>query len=451
MGAYTLPITIIALLCVIAVGSFFFTRKRKRIADETVSDPVVEEIVDLENQEVLFPLDSMIHMVEKIEISNSLGKSLVFESLDSSTALSTREYQEITARGTAIGANLAQGVMPALAQAQTLSEIAKNAPNGLFAATAPMTELMKYQDGTVGSIVMKNSGGIANHAGFQKVDVSALNSAAAIGAGMQALAMISGQYYMDKISEQLEGIERGIERLIGFHHDANIGKLRSTEHRIKEVIGKNHADETDIIALQAGLREADAVLMEYSTRLERLINTGKLTEVQVRKLLSRISAVKELKRLKANTEEHELFYSIHICLYASKLMLESKKAEFATRMKTGQTEKAQEAFDAFKQMYQQLQSVNTTEFLAEIYKPISDEAERLVNQQWIKTSKSKQELDSIGSERTELHKRISLILEDDVNEKMIRGFTDDSEVLFLPSLADSEPRIFISVQEDVLS
>jgi hypothetical protein len=129
-----------------------------------------------------------------------------------------------------------KGAMPALAQAQTLADIAKAAPHGLFTATAPLETLMRYKDGTTSSVIMKAGERISGSAGFQEVALQAVNPAAVVGAGMQVMAMVSGQYYMDKISKQLEGIESGIERLIDFHNDANIGKLRSIENRMKEIV-----------------------------------------------------------------------------------------------------------------------------------------------------------------------------------------------------------------------
>jgi hypothetical protein len=352
MGEYILPIIVIAVVFILLAVGVYFVRKRDKVSDKSIVKATGDSVAPVEDAPIaIAPSASMMRMVEKIEIANRSGGILTLANLDSSNALSTRKFQEITARGTALGANLVQGTMPALTQAQTLAEIAKAAPNGLFTATAPLTELMKYGDGTVGSIVMKGGGGIANHAGFQEIALSVANPAAVVGAGMQTMAMISGQYYMDKISKQLDGIEHGIERLIGFHHDENIGKLRSIEHRMKEIIGKKHVGETDIIALQSGIREADSVLMEYSTRLERLSKTGELSKVQVRALWSRFSASKELKNLRANTEEHELYYSFQICLFANQLMLKSKKAEFATRLKIGETEKATEALESFTTMY----------------------------------------------------------------------------------------------------
>ncbi|MDR1157017.1 MAG: hypothetical protein LBK75_01735 [Oscillospiraceae bacterium] len=449
MDGFVLAIIIIAMaLVLVAVGICFFIRKKCRGAIENADEVEPTEMVSVINMPIhVQSSTNMLALVEKIEIANRLGQSLMLSSVDSSTALSTRKFQEITARGTAIGAILVQGAMPALAHAQTLAQIAQAAPNGLFTVTAPLTELMRYSDGTVGSIVMKGEK-IANHSGFQQVALSVANPAAVVGAGMQAMAMISGQYYMDKISNQLDGIEHGIERLIGFHHDENIGKLRSIENRMREIIGKKHVDETDIIALQSGIREADSVLMEYSPRLERLSKTGEITEVQVRALWSRLSAAKELKNLRANTEEHELYYSFQICLFASKLMLASKKAEFATRMKIGETEKAMEAFESFNTMYRQSFLSNASDFLSVLYKPINAKAESLVKRQWFESKKAKGELESIEAEKADLQGYIGIFVDDGSDEEMMRSFTDDSEILYLPSGDGFEQRVFISVKDE---
>lgn len=440
-------IIIAAILALVLVGVFFFIWKKRITESEKAAET---EIITIKPTNMapmtMQPSASMLGLVEKIEIANRSGQSFMLSRIDSSAALSTKKFQEITARGSAIGANLVQGAMPALAQAQTLAQIAQAAPNGLFTATGPLSELMKYKDGTVGSIVMKG-GKMANHSGFQEVALSIANPAAVVGAGMQAMAMISGQYYMDKISKQLEGIEHGIERLIGFHHDANIGKLRSIENRMREIISKTNVDEADIIALQSGIRDSDSVLMEYTTRLERLSKTGEIAEIQVRALWSRLSAAKELKNLRANTDEHELYYSFQICLFASKLMLESKKAEFATRMKIGENEKAMEAFEAFNSMYQQSFISNASDFLNTLYEPINDKAESLLKRQWFESKKTKSELQSIDAKKANLQGHIGLMSEDGSDEKMISSFTEDSEILYLPSDDGSKQRMFISVDE----
>ncbi len=448
MHKFVLSFIIIAVaLAIIIVDVYFFIKKKRKPSDNlSVKTDIVKIKSADESTMMIQPSLETLSLVEKIEIDNRSGHKLTLLSLDPRNSLSSKKYQEITARGSAIGASLTQGAMPFLAQAQTLAQILKAAPNGLFTATAPLSELMKYKDGTVGSIVMKG-GKLSSHAGFQEIVLTAANPAAVIGAGMQAMAMISGQYYMDKISKQLDGIEHGIERLIGFHHDENIGKLRSIENRMREIVNKTHVDDTDIITLQSGIRDADSILIEYSSRLERLSKTGEITEIQVRRLRSRISAAKELQNLRANTEEHELYYSFQICLFASKLILESKKAEFATRMKTGETEKAMEAFESFNVMFQQSFVNNATDFLDALYKPINAKAEFLKQRQWVESKKSKQTLQSFESKKAELKEQIDLLIEGCSDDKMIHSFKDDCEVLYLPASDESEQRVFISVNE----
>lgn len=447
MDGFALAIIIATSLALVAVSVFFFVRLSRNGDVECTAKVEPTKIAAVTDQQTAIrPSDDMLALVEKIEITNRSGQSLMLSSVDARTALSTRQFQEITARGTAIGANLVQGAMPALAQAQTLTQIAQAAPNGLFTATASLTELMKYSDGTVASIVMEG-GKIANHSGFQQVALSAANPAAVVGAGMQAMAMISGQYYLDRISKQLDGIGHGIKRLIGFHHDENIGKLRSIENCMRQIIGKKYVDETDIVALQSGIRKADSVLMEYTTRLERLSKTGEITEVQVRALLSRLSTTKELKKLRANTEEHELYYSFQICLFASKLMLESKKAEFATRMKMGETDKAMEAFESFNAMHKQSFLSNASDFLAAFYEPINAKAESLVKRQWFDSNKARDEMKSIEAKIADLQGYIAIFANDGSDEEMISSFNGDSEILYLPSGDGSEQRVFISARD----
>lgn len=446
MNEYFLSIIVITVAFALLGVGVFFLRKKKKTSGKAIVKTTGDTVAPVEDASITpAPSASMMRLVEKIEITNRSGGSLTLERLDSSTTLRTQKFQEITAHGTAIGANLIQG-MPTL----TLAEIAKAAPNGLFAGTAKTSDLMKYADGTYGSVLIKSKK-ISGAAGFKKVALSSVaNPAAVVSAGMQAMAMISGQYYMDKISKQLVGIEHGIERLIGFHHDENIGKLLSIQHRIKEIVSKRHADETDIIALQSGIRDADSVLMEYSTRLERLNKTGELTEVEVRSLRSRFSASKELKSLVANTEEHELYYSFQMSLFANKLMLEGKKAEVATRMKIGETEKAMEAFEAFNTMYQQSLIKNASEFLEEIYKPISDKADSLVKRQWFESKKAKGQLESIGAKKEDLLGHASLVSEDDSDEELIYNLTKQSEILYVPSGDDEAPRMFIAASDKAL-
>ena len=136
MDGFAISIIIITvILAIVAVGVFFFIREKRVAGSGKAAETEVIAITTMNTQPMTTqPSASMLNLVEKIEIANRSGQSFMLSRIDSSADLSTKKFQEITARGSAIGANLIQGAMPALAQAQTLSQIAKAAPNGLFTA-----------------------------------------------------------------------------------------------------------------------------------------------------------------------------------------------------------------------------------------------------------------------------------------------------------------------------
>lgn len=143
-----------------------------------------------------------------------------------------------------------------------------------------------------------------------------------------------------------------------------------------------------------------------------------------------------------------MYYSFQICLFASRLMLESKKVEFATRMKIGETEKAMEAFESFNTMHQQSFLSNASDFLAVLYEPINTKVESLVKRQWFETKKAEGVLESIEAKKADIQRHIGIIAEDGSDEDMICNFTNDREILYLPSGDGSNQRVFISVKDE---
>lgn len=429
------------------IGSFFFLWKN-RLSEFGASSRTHEPSIKPKKDEFMAPreLDPRWSCLEKIKVENQFGQSIFLSKIDSQSAISTKKFREVIMRGNAIGGNLFQGAIPVLAEAQTIAQIQEAASGGLFTATAPISELLKYKDGTTSSMVMESKN-IARHSGFKNLSIPKIHPAAFISAGMQAMACISGQYYMSKISGDLLKINKGIERLIGFHHDTNIGILRSAENKIREIVAKIHVDETDIIALQAGIREADSVLMEYTTRLDRLKKTNEISEIQVTMLWSRLSAAKEIKKLSENAKEQELFFSFQICLFACKIFLEGKKAEFATRLKMGEIEKAVEAFDSFSSFHSQSFIRNASDLLKSIYQPINDKAKFLMDRQWFESERTKKEFQLLDAKKNDMEGFIDLIAADESDEEMIRKFKEEMEIVYVPSEDGRKERMYISVDE----
>lgn len=236
-----------------------------------------------------------------------------------------KKYREISIRSSSALGQVAQGAMPMLAQAQTLNQIIKVAPNGLFTATGSVQDLMRYSDGTVASFVRKGTQ-FGTHSGFTEIAINQANPAAVIGGAMAAMAMVSGQYYMNEISEQLKHVEQKLDKLIGYHHDEKIGILKNVNRELFALASKSHTDAADIIACQRLCEKCGEVYYEYHTRLEG---------VSVNAKERWINKVRELRELGSSIDDSELNFTIQMCYQASALYEKCKLAEISVRMKIG--------------------------------------------------------------------------------------------------------------------
>jgi hypothetical protein len=214
---------------------------------------------------------------------------------------------------------------------------------------------------------------------------------------------------------------------------------------MKAIVCKKCVDYTDIVALQSGIQKSDAILNEYSSRLKRLYNNDLITNVEVRKLRSHISPVKEIRNLGTNMDEHEVDFSLKVCQFAHRLMLEGRKAEVATRMKLGETEKAVEAFEAFKEIYQTPSFHN--EFLETLPTEINAKAELFASRQWFKSKKTNAEQQILEIKVNNLMGSADIVFDDSADVEMINQFTGDSEILYLLSAECSKQRVFIEAKD----
>jgi len=269
-------------------------------------------------------------------------------------AMAKVRCREITAsaHGTAALAQTAQGALPALVQSQAvqaaravqtqmMQAIAKEAPNGIFTATAPVADLMRLGDETVGSAVMGigKSGRrvITRQAGFKEVSIEAVkpgsvpavNPAAVIGGAMQAMAMVSGQYYMHQLSAQLKSMGRQLDRLIENHNNEKIGVLRSVSVTIADLTSKKNPDAADLIRIQDAAVKAQEVFHEYLTRLDKI----DVKEIAGSKKAQTYLSEAEIKALRKRLDDSEIIFTMQVCFQASLLVEKCKAAEIAIRMR----------------------------------------------------------------------------------------------------------------------
>lgn len=252
-----------------------------------------------------------------IKIENPIGGELTLVEVHQSEH-SDKKYKEVFASEISlISGNITQGALQVANQANTLSQIAKQAPNGLFSASVNPSELSKFKNGTLTTMVRKGSK-LEKHAGFTEVTISnSINPAMILTAGIQVMSMISGTYYLNQINSQITQIDNQLEELMKIHHDANIGKLIAARKGLSEIATRDVVDTVDINTIRIYKKTVDEIHEEYSYSLRRKEND----------LLSS-------KEVKENKLDDINFY-MSIAFEASKLSLFAELIEIGLRMKIG--------------------------------------------------------------------------------------------------------------------
>lgn len=170
--------------------------------------------------------------------------------------------------------------------------------------------------------MVRKEGKLSNHAGFSQVALEqSINPAMVLSAGMQAMSIVSGTYYLNQLNSQITQIDNKLEELLKVHHDANIGKLIAARKGLSDIAVRDVVDIVDLNAIRAYKKTAVEIQEEYSYSLQRkekeLVNSKKVQE----------------------SELDDINFYMSIAFEASKLSLFAELIELGTRMKLGgQTE-----------------------------------------------------------------------------------------------------------------
>jgi hypothetical protein len=249
--------------------------------------------------------------INEIVVYNPIGGKLSLEKVTDDKLEAKKKYKEVFVSDLSLmTGNVSQTALQVANQGMTLVEIAKQAPNGLFTATANPSNLSKFANGTTSTMVRDASGRLVEHAGFADVSFSAsVNPAIILAAGMQVMSAVSGTYYLHKINAQITDIDAKLEELLNIHHDKNIGRLIAARKSLSEIANREFVDTTDLSAIRNYKKTADEIHEEYIYRLKR--------------------QQREEKNLR------DINFTITIAFEANKLSLFAELIEIGTRMKIG--------------------------------------------------------------------------------------------------------------------
>ena len=444
MIKYIIPI-IILILVLIAVLIVLLFRKNNHIKTKATTE--VPETTSDESDVPAVINDSKLAMeLSEVDLllKNSLGDELQLSSVNDDQLSTDKKYVEsslsVVSNG---GAGLVKGGLPIAAQAKTAQEIAKSAENGLFTATASPELLSKFKDGTLSTMVRpKGSKGIQANAGFKEVSIDSLtriNPSLAVAAGMQAMAMISGQYYMDQISEQLKVVNATLEELKDYHNDEKIGTLINARKRLFELSNHVNSDETDINEIKLIYGKIGDIYEEYRLRFDKHLSKLMELEPSEWKSTSRIE--------KYNQPLEKLKLPLQIATEADKLCLQARLAEISARKKNNAYDKMlPELILDFKNAINNSFNVMLQEGQYSITSQMMGKAgEVVIGKKFIKPSEKKQAklLESVFEDMKEVQGIMTHNFDGSFYQKAASDDQRGREILLLPADENNPQRIFI--------
>jgi hypothetical protein len=259
--------------------------------------------------------------INEIVVSNPIGDELSLEKVTDDKLGAKKKYREVFVSDLSLmTGNVSQTALQVANQVMTLAQISKQAPNGLFTATANPANLSKFANGTTTTMVRDASNRLVEHAGFAEVGLSvSVNPAILLSAGMQVMSAVSGTIYLHNINAQMTDMDAKLEKLLNFHHDINIGRLIAARKGLSEIANREFVDTVDLSAIRNYKKTADEIHEEYAYRLKR----------QKRELHNEIDSKAEKELIL------EINFTMTIAFETSKLSLFAELIEIGTRMKIG--------------------------------------------------------------------------------------------------------------------
>lgn len=147
----------------------------------------------------------------------------------------------------------------------TTGMLIQNGLNGLYQATAPVSQLMKLSSGGIGSAMIGENGRIIAQKGFVQASGAAFTPIIVF----QVLSMVTGQYYMNGITKQLNALNEKIDSIINKIESSYQGKLQSTITFFQILARQNSYSMDDLVLLRMRLIEIQDMYNNYIIQMRK--------------------------------------------------------------------------------------------------------------------------------------------------------------------------------------
>lgn len=196
--------------------------------------------------------------------------------------------------------------------------ITSTATYGLFQATANPATLMQLSGGGVSSAVV-NGGQITQQAGFVQAGTTMFTPMIIF----QVASVITGQYYMNNISKQLNSIQEKLDELLNLFHIERQAKLVKSFQFITEILNKQNFVIEDFVLLKMILSELTDIREEYFLMVQNSVEN-----IKNNNRYSALNSLSEAKKIAQEFEKTGFIFKMKTSLIADELFHLAKMAEF---------------------------------------------------------------------------------------------------------------------------
>ncbi|MBM9578645.1 hypothetical protein JWG45_15980 [Leptospira sp. 201903070] len=309
--------------------------------------------------------------------------------------------------------------------------------NGLFTATVNPALLTKFGNGTI-STMIHGSNGIIQNAGFHATSISVFTPLVVL----QALSLITGQYYLNGISKQLEGIENKLENLIKQYRNKQIAKITYSIKLIRELYKIKHPNVEDMVQLKKVDSEISMIHEEYVNHISSI----KLDSI---KLSNKIRTSKKIEELFNKLKEVSLDFSTNMAIVTDEILHLNKIIELI--LNSRMSENIDNRAKRVDEIFEEIAKWNPEAFyrrklknskLAEIYNIAIEHAREIYNNAYINKNKAKDAVIDLAKKHLELEESINgkiPVLE--MGEEFIRQMTQPINILL--KIEDRNAKFFV--------
>lgn len=379
---------------------------------------------------------SKISNVESITCQDELGQQLTFSRCKGK--LDKQLYREVTYSASDSVSHAIQLAIPAAQQVYTAIALSRMAPYGLFTATVNPVELSHFaSDGTFTTIV-RGSKNIVNHAGFQKIPgFGGFNPVAIAAIAFQAMAIVSGNYYLHQINQKLDAIKSSIQDIMRYHTSQDIGTLNYSHNRLLDITDHTENTDDDMEDIRVIKRDIGKLynqyLVMYKQQKQELVDY-RFAQVDVDQRMGRFSE-----------EVQKFCVTAKICAASYQIYLQAALTEICVSMKSS-IQKVK-----LDNMIKDANSIcnNSFEDPSADFDWVQSYAKGILESMtW------KEKLFGIGTEKrqnllapyetwtSDLHECV-LMSKTDAPEKALSELQENKRILLMPGESNSSPRIFV--------